>query len=62
MTVSNPEPLTMTIEAAGLLLGVGRSTAYELVKAGELSAIKIRRTRRVTREAIDQYLADRSAA
>jgi excisionase family DNA binding protein len=52
----------MTIAAAGLLLGVGRSTAYALVKAGELPAIKIRRTRRVTRAAIDAYLADRAAA
>lgn len=62
MTTSNPEPLTMTIADAGVLLGVGRSTAYALVKAGELSAIKIRRTRRVTRAAIDAYLADRAAA
>lgn len=62
MTASPPEPLTMTIAAAGLLLGVGRSTAYALVKAGELPAIKIRRTRRVTRAAIDAYLADRAAA
>lgn len=36
-------PLTLTVEQAGRLLGVGRSTAYELVGAGELESLRLRR-------------------
>lgn len=36
-------PLTLTVEQAGKVLGVGRSTAYELVRSGELKAIRLRR-------------------
>jgi len=62
MTTSTDKPLAYSVEAAALLLGVGRSTAYELIRTGELSAIKIRGCRRVTRAALDTYLADRAAA
>ncbi len=36
-------PLTLTVEQAGKVLGVGRSTAYELVRSGDLKAIRLRR-------------------
>ncbi len=36
-------PLTLTVEEAGRLLGVSRSTAYELVRTGELESIRLRR-------------------
>ena len=36
-------PLTLTVTEAGNLLGVSRSTAYELVRTGELESIKLRR-------------------
>jgi len=36
-------PLTLTVEEAGHLLGVGRSTAYELVRNGELECLRLRR-------------------
>jgi len=36
-------PLTLTVEQAGRLLGVGRSTAYELVRSGELDCLRLRR-------------------
>lgn len=36
-------PLTLTVEEAGRALGVGRSTAYELVRAGDLASIRLRR-------------------
>lgn len=36
-------PLTLTVEQAGHLLGVGRSTAYELVRTGELECLRLRR-------------------
>ena len=37
------QPLTVTVEQAADILGIGRSTAYELVRTGELSCIRLRR-------------------
>ena len=36
-------PLVLTVTQAGNLLGVSRSTAYELVRSGDLESIKLRR-------------------
>ena len=36
-------PLTLTVEQAAELLGVGRSTAYELARSGDLACIRLRR-------------------
>ena len=36
-------PLTLTVEQAGHLLGVSRSTAYELVRSGDLECLRLRR-------------------
>ena len=36
-------PLTLTVTEAGNLLGVSRSTAYELVRTGELDSVQLRR-------------------
>lgn len=35
--------LTLTVEQAAELLGIGRSTAYELVRSGCLDSIRLRR-------------------
>lgn len=39
----NDRPLTLTVTEAGNLLGVSRSTAYELVRSGELKSVQLRR-------------------
>ena len=36
-------PLVLTVTEAGNLLGVGRSTAYELVRSGDLASLRLRR-------------------
>lgn len=36
-------PLTRTVEQAAEVLGIGRSTAYELVRGGDLKCIRLRR-------------------
>lgn len=36
-------PLTVTVEQAAQVLGIGRSTAYELVRTGDLRCIHLRR-------------------
>jgi len=37
------QPLTVTVEQAAAVLGVGRSTAHELVRSGDLKCIRLRR-------------------
>jgi excisionase family DNA binding protein len=37
------QPLTLTVEQAAKVLGVGRSTAYELARSGDLTCIRLRR-------------------
>lgn len=37
------QPLTITVEQAAQVLGIGRSTAYELVRSGEIACIRLRR-------------------
>ena len=37
------QPLTLTVEQAAQVLGIGRSTAYELVRTGDLKHIRLRR-------------------
>jgi excisionase family DNA binding protein len=37
------EPLTMSVEAAGKLLGISRGLAYEAARRGELPTIKLGR-------------------
>ena len=41
--MSHDHPLTLTVEQAGQVLGVSRSTAYELVRTGDLKCIRLRR-------------------
>ncbi|MBM3660338.1 MAG: helix-turn-helix domain-containing protein [Actinobacteria bacterium] len=43
MGMTNNQPLTLTVEQAAQVLGIGRSTAYELVRSGDLKHIRLRR-------------------
>ena len=43
VAMSSKQPLTITVERAADILGVGRSTAYELVRSGHLKCIRLRR-------------------
>jgi excisionase family DNA binding protein len=49
--------LTTTVEEAAALLGIGRNTAYEAVRRGEIPTIKIGRRLLVPRAALDRMLA-----
>lgn len=52
----HPTPLLLTVVEAARLLGVGRSTAYELLASGELESVHIGRSRRIPVAAVESYV------
>ena len=52
------EKLTLSVEEAARLLGIGRNLCYDRVKTGEIPAIKIGRRLLVSRSALEKLLAD----
>lgn len=40
------------------ILGIGRNTAYELVRSGQIRCIKINRQIRIPKDALIEYLTD----
>lgn len=51
------QPLTVSVSEAAQRIGVGRGTAYALVRSGELASITYgKRSRRVPVAAIEQYV------
>lgn len=50
-------PVTVSVEQAAALLGVGRTVAYGLVLGGQLRSVKIGRRRLVIRASIEEYVA-----
>jgi excisionase family DNA binding protein len=51
-----PESLVYTVEEAGRLLRIGRGAAYEAVRRGDLPAVRIGRSLRVPRHALETML------
>lgn len=52
------QPLTITVEQAGQLLGISRGLAYELVRRGDIPAIRLGRRLVVPTRVIDELLRD----
>jgi excisionase family DNA binding protein len=50
-------PVTISVEEAALLLGIGRTVAYRLVLARDLRSVKIGRRRLVVRASIQEYIS-----
>jgi len=54
-----PEPPRLfTVVQAAELLGVGRTTVYQLVWSGRLTPVHIGRLVRFTREELESFIAD----
>lgn len=53
----DPCSILVRPEEAAILLGVGRSTVFELIACGDLASIKIGRCRRIEREEIAAFIA-----
>ena len=50
-------PLTLRVEDLMPILGIGRNTAYELVRSGQIRSIRIGRQLRIPKKAVQEYLS-----
>ena len=48
--------LTLTVPKAAQLLGIGKNSAYELVRAGRLRSVKVGRRLVVPRREVEDFL------
>ena len=55
----NDLPLTLCVEDLMPILGIGRNTAYELVRSGQIRSVRIGRQLRIPKEAVQEYLSQR---
>ena len=55
----NDLPLTLCVEDLMPILGIGRNTAYELVRSGQIFSVKIGRQLRIPKQALIDYLSDK---
>lgn len=60
--MSDNASVLMTPEEAADALRIGRSTCYELLASGALASVRIGRSRRIPRQALDDYVASLTAA
>jgi excisionase family DNA binding protein len=56
MQATQEGALLITIPEAGARLGVGRSTVYELIQAGEIETVHIGRAVRVPMASLRRYV------
>ena len=49
-------PLVLKVEDLMRLLSVGRNAAYALVKSGTIKSVRIGRSYRIPRHAVEEYL------
>lgn len=54
-------PLVLRVEDLMPVLGIGRNTAYELVRSGQIRSIKIGVQFRIPREAVAEFIAGSAA-
>lgn len=50
-------PLTLRVEDLMPILGIGRNTAYELVRSRKIRSIRIGRQLRIPKDALVEYLS-----
>lgn len=51
-------PLTLKVEDLMPILGIGRNTAYELIRCGKIRSIRIGKQLRIPKQALIDYLSD----
>lgn len=60
-TVPNTLPKTYRVEDIARILNIGRSSAYNLVKAGHFRTIRIGSSIRISRKSFDEWLEQKEA-
>ncbi len=50
----------ITIDELCELLMIGRTTAYRLLRSGEIKAFKIGKVRKISKASVELYIRDRS--
>ena len=53
-------PLVLRVEELMPILGIGRNTAYELVRCGQIRSVKVGRQIRVPKDAVTEFLGAKS--
>jgi excisionase family DNA binding protein len=51
------EQILYSVEDAADMLGIGRTFMFQLIATGEINSLKIGRRRKVSRDALDAYIA-----
>lgn len=54
-------PLVLRVEDLIPVLGIGRNTAYELVRSGQIRSLRIGQQYRIPRDAVEEFLAGPAA-
>ena len=52
-------PVTLRVEDLMPILGIGRNTAYELIRSGQIRSVRIGKQIRIPREALLEFLDGR---
>lgn len=55
-TVSVPERRTYTVEDIARVLGIGRTSAYNLVREGHFKVVRIGNAIRISKKSFDEWL------
>ena len=50
-------PISLRVEDLMPILGIGRNTAYELVRTGKIRSVRVGRQLRIPRDAVVAFLA-----
>lgn len=50
-------PMVLTVEDLLPILGIGRNTAYELVRCGQIRSVRAGKKIRIPKEAIAEFLS-----
>ena len=61
-TVLKEPPLVLRVEDLAQMLSIGRNTAYALVRSGEIRSIRIGRSYRIPKVAIEEYISNHHAS
>jgi len=57
MSVPHEKPDTLKVKEVAEILRCGKNQAYELIQRGEIRSVRIGRAVRVTRSALEEFLA-----